>query len=144
MAIESDTNLAEQLAHRGEDHLRMLLSLHNCAEQLSLDRGPSELYEDISELFSLVHQKLTRFRNLVKESLDSDLARETTLSTVSLIHHGTPGRPSFFISRSQLEAFMEQGFSNSTIARMLCISISLASGSSLVSRLPCLSWPVVA
>ena len=117
-----DTNLAEQLTYRGEDHLHMLLSLRNRAEQLSLS-GPSELYEDISELFSLVHQKLTRFRTLVEESLDEgDLARETTLSTVSLIHHGTPGRPSFFISRSQLEAFMELGFSNSTIARMLCIS----------------------
>ena len=59
----------------------------------------------------------------MEESLDEgDLARETPLSTVSLIPHGTPGRPSFFISRSQLEAFMELGFSNSTIARMLCIS----------------------
>ena len=101
----------------------MLLSLRNCAEQLSLNSGPSGFYEDISELFSLVHQKLTRFRNLVEKSLDEgDLARETTLSTVSLIHYGTLGRPSFLISRSQLEAFMELGFSNSTIARMLCIS----------------------
>ena len=98
----------------------MLLSLRNHAEQLSHDSGPSELYEDISVLFSLVHQKLTWFRNLVEESLDEgDLAREATLSTVSVIHHGTLGRPSFFISWSQLEAFMEQGFSNLTIARML-------------------------
>ena len=65
----------------------MLLSLRNRAEQLSLNNGPSELYEDISELFSLIHQKLTRFRNLVEESLDEgDLARETTLSTVTLVH----------------------------------------------------------
>lgn len=117
-----DNNLAEQFAYRGEDHLQLLLTLCHRAEQLSF----SDLHEDLWELFSLVRRKLTRFCNLVEGFLsegDPALARATTLSTtVSIVRRGTPGRPSFFISQTQLEALMELGFSYSKIARMLCIS----------------------
>ena len=122
-----DTNLAEQLTYRGEEHLQLLLTICNRAEQLSLNSSPfsesRELHRDLWELFSLLNRKLGRFSNLVEGSLEGDVARTTTLSTtVSVVHRGTRGRPSFFISRTQLEAFMELGFSYSKIARMLCIS----------------------
>ena len=122
-----DTNLAEQVAYRGEEHLQLLLTICNRAEQLSLDSGPfsesRELHRDLWELFSLVNRKLGRFINLAEGFHDGDVVRTTTLcTTVSVVHCGTRGRPSFFISRSQLEAFMELGFSYSKIARMLCIS----------------------
>ena len=123
-----NTNLAEQLTYRGEDHLKLLLTICDRAERLSLNIDTSSessvLHEDLWDLFLLVHRKLTWFCNLVEGCLDEgDLSRATTLSTtVSVVHRGTRGRPSFFISRSQLEAFMELGFSYSKIARMLCIS----------------------
>lgn len=122
----SDINIVENLAFRAEEFRECLVILHRIALTLPSHPSVEALIEVIEQLLANIQDKMSTFITLLDRAeeerfstllpdLSSTVLRQRRASTQG-------GRPFIFISRTQLEAFIELGFSFKAIAKMLCVS----------------------
>lgn len=125
----SDINTVESLASRAEDFRECLVIVCDMALRLiPSDPDVDELVETLECLLGNVQDKISTFVSFLESVECTSQTVSMYLPDLSLsvsrrrrVHTGG-GRPFIFISRTQLEAFVELGFSFRAIAKMLCVS----------------------
>ena len=124
----SDINLVENLSLRTEEYRECLFIMRDMALGIQSSPSMDEVVECLQELLLLIQDRLCTFLTFlegVEEHSTGGILSIPNLScTVSRRRRvqARGGRPFTFISRTQLEAFIDLNFSYTTIAKILCVS----------------------
>lgn len=123
----ADINLVECLLARTEEFRECLVILTDLAQQLPTAPSSIELLEGLRELVYIFQEKESTYLSFLERS-EEESSQNLLLPDLSFTVlrqrrvQGRGGRPFIFVSRAQLEAFLDMGFKYVDVAKILCVS----------------------
>ena len=124
----SDVNLVESLSLRTEDYRECLCIMRDVALRVPSSPRMDEVVECVEELLRFLQDRLCTFLTFLETVEEDNTRSHPSIPNLSCTVYRSRrvqaggGRPFTFISRTQLEAFIEMNFSFATIAKILCVS----------------------
>ena len=103
---------AEDLTVRFDDYLQNLQRHIDSFDALTLEQDD---FQDLQRELRRMRVRLNGVRGRLVEMIDANKRRYTT----PIDRKGTPGRPRLTITRDQLEIFLQLGFTQVALARLL-------------------------
>ena len=127
-AYTNDVNLVEGLSSTTEEYRECLIIFRDVARDLPSNPVTDEAAQCLQELLLIIQDKCSFLTAILEHVQEDSFVGGPSIPNVSFTVsrvrrvQSRGGRPFLFVSRSQLEAFTELGFSYRTISKMLCVS----------------------